>query len=421
MRIPRVLFPQSHRLLAGLTCAALSSGPAARISRAQFEAAKTLAVQQKWPPEHKLTVEAFLRAGGVLPGGARDHAADDGAPRPPPILDVRAPCEFAKGHIPGAISAPLFSDDERAAVGTLYKEAGHDAAVEHGLEIVERKGCDALLASVPDLQPGDNVLVYCFRGGMRSGSVAWLLSQASLRVGLLDGGYKRYRRWALDAWDADRPVVIVGGPTGSGKTDVLHALRGECGAQVLDLEGEAQHRGSIFGALGRPAQPTNEHYENLLATQWAAFDARRPVFIEDESHNVGKCGVPRPLWQRMRAREATVLRLAVPHEARVAKLVAEYGVYDPRTIADCVRGLYKRLGHARVDELCALLEQTQPPALATVADALLHEYYDAMYDYQAKKRAEEMDGAPQHVVKCDSGDAAANAARLLERASALGL
>jgi len=189
----------------------------------------------------------------------------------------------------------------------------------------------------------------------------------------------------------------------------------------LDLEGEAQHRGSIFGALGRPAQPTNEHYENLLATQWAAFDARRPVFIEDESHNVGKCGVPRPLWQRMRAREATVLRLAVPHEARVAKLVAEYGVYDPRTIADCVRGLYKRLGHARVDELCALLEQTQPPALATVADALLHEYYDAMYDYQAKKRAEEMDGAPQHVVKCDSGDAAANAARLLERASALGL
>ena len=356
------------RLLAGLTCTALSSSGPSLVSRAHFEAAKTLAVSEKWP--HKLSVEDFLLKGGILPGGPSGRT-------PPPIVDVRAPCEFQQGHLPGAISMPLFDDDERAEVGTLYKNAGHDAAVARGLEIVDGRW-ETLAASIPQLSPGDDILVYCFRGGMRSGSIAWLLSQASLKVHILEGGYKKFRHWALEAWEEERPVVVVGGPTGSGKTDVLHALRDSYGAQVLDLEGEANHRGSIFGALGRPAQPSNEHYENTLATQWRGFDASRPVFVEDESHNVGKCGVPRGLWARMRAPEATVLRLAVPHEARVAKLVQEYGVYDPQLIADCVRGLYKRLGHERVGELCSLLEDRQPPALAEVAGVLLTDYYDAM-------------------------------------------
>jgi tRNA 2-selenouridine synthase len=188
--------------------------------------------------------------------------------------------------------------------------------------------------------------------------------------------------------------------------------------QVLDLEGDANHRGSIFGALGRPAQPTNEQYENVLATQWRGFDAGSRVFIEDESHNVGKCGVPRGLWARMRAPEAEVLRLVVPHEARVAKLVQEYGGYEPRLIADCVRGLNKRLGNEKVAHLCALLEDVQPPALAEVAAALLTDYYDDMYAYQAKKRGEEMGGKLQERVECDGGDALANARRLLDRSQA---
>ena len=330
--------PRSRFLISMLMSSSASSPLASFISRQQFEAAKNLAISSKW--SSALPVEEFLRRGGLLPaadGGLRERRV--------PILDVRAPCEFASGHVPGAISVPLFSDEERAEVGTLYKRAGHDEAVERGLEIVTAKGWEALLSSAPQVAEGDDVLVYCFRGGMRSGSVAHLLSQAPLRVHTLDGGYKRFRHWAMDSWEAcDRPVTIVGGPTGSGKTDVLWPLRDALGAQVLDLEGEANHRGSIFGALGRPAQPTNEHYENVLALQWRQFAPHRTVFIEDESHNVGRCGVPRGLWARMRAADAQVLRLDVPHEARVAKLVQEYGVYEPHLIADCVRGLHKRLG-----------------------------------------------------------------------------
>ena len=146
---------------------------------------------------------------------------------------MRAPCEFAKGHIPGAVNVPLFSDDERAEVGTLYKRNGHDSAVKRGLQIVERKGWERLLEGAPSLREGDEVLLYCFRGGMRSGGMAWLLSQAPLHVHTLQGGYKRFRNYMLEAWSEARPICVVGGPTGSGKTDVLHALRDHLGAQVL--------------------------------------------------------------------------------------------------------------------------------------------------------------------------------------------
>lgn len=410
MRLPHAAPTRSSRLFA-LACTL--SSPSSLITRAAFDAAKAAAVEQKWT--QRLHIKAFLQQGGLLPGAQADGAAA------PPILDVRAPCEYAKGHVPGAISVPLFDDDERAEVGTLYKKRGHDVAVARGLEIVERKGCEALLAGVPSLCEGDDVLVYCYRGGMRSGSVAHLLSRAPLRVHTMEGGYKSFRHWAMESWQAcERPVTIVGGPTGSGKTDVLHALRDTLGAQVLDLEGDANHRGSIFGALGRPAQPTNEQYENVLAVQWRGFDARRTVFIEDESHNVGRCGVPRGLWSRMRAPEAQVLRVGVPHAARVDKLVQEYGVYEPTLIADCVRGLNKKLGNEKVAELCGLLEERKPPALAEVADFLLSGYYDEMYAYQAKKRAEEMGGATFETVQCPTGDARSNAKLVRDAARAAG-
>ena len=406
------------RLLA--TLAALSSTPLGSIGLDELRTAKRLAVEQTWP--HKLGVEDFLQRGGRLPSGGEGGGAGGVGAAAAPIIDVRAPCEYAKGHVPGAISVPLFTDDERAEVGTLYKQVGRDAAVERGLELVDAKGVERLLveplaAHGVQLAHGDDILVYCFRGGMRSGSIAWLLSQCeddALGVHTLDGGYKRFRQWALDTWEeCDRPVVIVGGPTGSGKTDVLHALRDDLGEQMLDLEGMANHRGSIFGALGRPPQPSNEHYENLLALEWRGFSSERPVYIEDESHNVGKCGVPRGLWHRMRAKEAQVMRLNVPHEARVAKLVSEYGVYPPSEIADCVRGLVKRLGHDQVNEMCAALEDHQPPKLAQVAETLLTDYYDSMYAYQAKKRAEEQSGGEEAVeVLCAGGNAIDNARAL---------
>lgn len=181
-RLPLRALPLQPRCARLVALACTLSSPASLITRAAFDAAKVAAVEQRW--EQRLPINEFLRKGGLIGGGEKKV----------PILDVRAPCEFEKGHLPGAISVPLFDDDERAEVGTLYKRNGHDTAVRKGLQIVERKGWEELLKAVPALCEGDDVLIYCFRGGMRSGGMAHLLSQAPLNVQLLDGGYKGFRR-----------------------------------------------------------------------------------------------------------------------------------------------------------------------------------------------------------------------------------
>lgn len=398
--------PAARAAVAALSTAACSLGVAERIGLAGFEEAKRVAVAQKWP--NTLPIDEFLARAGRLSVPTEGEEAK----RTAVLLDVRAPCEYARGHIPGAISLPLFTDEERAVVGTLYKREGHDVAVRKGLKLVSAKW-PTLLDGVAELEAEDaDLYVYCFRGGMRSGGMAWLLSQALPgRVHTLSGGYKRFRNWAIERWEDARPVVVLGGRTGSGKTDVLLAMRDALGAQVLDLEGDAHHRGSIFGSLGRPPQPTNEHYENLLALQWANFSPQRPVFVEDESKAVGSCGVPPGLWQMMRGDNGRSMRLDVPHEARINRLVGEYGVYPPEDLAACVRGLRKRLGGAKCDSLAAALEQ-QPPALAEVADALLVHYYDGMYDHQMKNR-----GGHDLVIEAESGDALTNAQLVLDAAA----
>lgn len=399
-----------------ITARAAASTPIT-VDAAAFSAARRAAVAS--PFASKLSIGTFLHRSGLL-AATTTTAAAASASRTPLVLDVRAPCEFAQGHIPGAVNVPLFDDAERAEIGTLYKQRGHDVAVARGLALVEQKGADWLLAPVArELCEGDEVLVYCARGGMRSGGMAHLLAQAPLRVSTLDGGYKRFRRWALESFDEmPRPVAILSGKTGSGKTDVLLAMRDGEGCQVLDLEGEAHHRGSIFGSLGRAAQPSAEHFENRLAVRWAGCDPARTVFIEDESHNVGRCGVPRGLWRRMRAERAAVLRLAVPHEARLSKLVQEYGGFGAEALGACVAGLAKKLGGARVARLQGLLELRSEAGLREVADELLRHYYDPMYEHQM--RAREAAREPVHVV-CDGGDAAENARRVLDAAAALGL
>jgi tRNA 2-selenouridine synthase len=332
-----------------------------------------------------------------------------------PILDVRSPTEFNQGHIPGAISVPLFSDDERAEVGTLFKKVSKKAAVSRGLEIVQTKGFESLLKEAPALRDGDDVLVYCFRGGMRSGSVAHLLKEANLKVHTLEGGYKAYRQWSMQTWsDISHPIAILGGQTGSGKTDTLIAMRG-MGAQVLDLEGDANHRGSIFGHLGKDPQPTNEQYDNVLSLQYRNFSDNKTVFVEDESYHVGKCGVPRGLWTRMQSTDSQILRINVPLESRVSRLVEEYGGYDPKLIADCVRGLYKRLGHEKTNELCFMLEETTPPKLGEVAEFMLHNYYDSMYDHQMAKTNDRAT-----TVQCPTGDALENGRLIIEASKAGG-
>ena len=221
----------------------------------------------------RLAIHTFMRAPGAL-------------------VDVRSPSEFAKAHWPGAVNLPLFDDEGRAEVGTLYKQQGRQQAIQRGLELVGPKlaAMGQQLQQIAQQEPG-GLRIYCWRGGMRSGSVAWLASTLDLEVVALEGGYKSFRRWVLGQFERPWPVQLLGGGTGCGKTDVLHALAQQGGAMV-DLEGLAHHRGSSFGGLGQPEQPSTEMFENELAQALVAQEGQAPLWLEAESVQIGRCRLP---------------------------------------------------------------------------------------------------------------------------------
>jgi tRNA 2-selenouridine synthase len=239
-----------------------------------------------------------------------------------PIIDVRSPSEFEKAHIPGAINIPLFTNDERAQVGTKYKNAGKDAAVLLGLEMVGPK-LATFVKRAKKTNPDKKVLVHCWRGGMRSGSFAWLLETAGFEVQILKGGYKAYRNLVLDYFEKPLNLIILGGKTGSAKTGTLHELA-KLGEQVIDLEGLANHQGSAFGAIGQAAQPSSEAFENMIYEQLSKLDLSKTIWLEDESKNIGSCNIPLAMFQQMRA--AKVLFLDIEPEARIPFLVENYAL-----------------------------------------------------------------------------------------------
>ena len=194
------------------------------------------------------------------------------------IFDVRSPAEFEKGHLPGALNLPLFSNEERHKVGLCYKKEGRDTAVKLGLELVGRKLRDTVELA-ESMAPNKTVSMYCWRGGMRSGSLAWLLRTSGFEVEVLKGGYKTWRNHVHHLFEQKLPLITVGGYTGSGKTELLIEL-GKQGEQVLDLEQLANHRGSAFGRHGD--QPTTEHFENLLGEKMLHLDLSKPIWILPE-------------------------------------------------------------------------------------------------------------------------------------------
>ncbi len=301
---------------------------------------------------------------------------------PGAALDVRSPSEFLHAPISGAHSLPLFSDAERAQVGTTYKQVGRNAAVELGLRLAGPRFAD-LVVSAKGLTKGACAKVYCWRGGMRSGAVAWLLGIAGLQAITLQGGYKEYRRRALktlDAITAGPAIVVLGGMTGSGKTAILQALRLR-GEQVLDLEALANHRGSTYGGLGLPAQPSNEHLENEIARLWREFDPSRRVWIEDESRQIGKLRLPLSLFQAMLA--APVIVVQPPREERIASLLEVYGQLDSQLLMEATRRLHRRLGGERAQQALAALAERR---MVDWIDAVLN-YYDETYQQALKRRA----------------------------------
>ncbi len=299
-----------------------------------------------------------------------------------PILDVRSPAEFAQGHIPGAISLPLFSDAERAEIGTLYKQRGRTVAVERGLALVGPRLADLAgqLRRLAGRAPGAPLRLHCWRGGMRSGSVAWLAGTLDLPVQLLAGGYKSYRRWVLELFERPWPLRLLGGRTGTGKTDLLLALR-QHGVAVLDLEGRAHHRGSSFGGLGLPPQPSSEHYENLLAADLAPLAHAPEIWLEAESSQVGRCRIPAGLWRQMKQAPALEVRRPLPW--RVDQLVAVYGVQDPGALAEATQRIARRLGPQRA---ALALEAIAAGRWAVACEQML-DYYDRCYDHDLSSHA----------------------------------
>lgn len=340
---------------------------------------------------------------------ARSPIADFlAAPAVVPILDVRAPAEYAQGHIPGALSLPLFTDEERARIGTTYKQVNPDKAVLLGLDFFGPK-LRPLVEQAKQLAPSQAVRLHCWRGGLRSGAVQWLLELAGFEVTLLDHGYKDYRRWAAAEFARPRQLRILGGYTGSGKTVVLHALAAQ-GQPVLDLEGLANHKGSSFGSLGQPAQPTQEQFENDLAAALAALPPGRAVWVEDESRSIGSLHIPTPLFDQMQA--APLLALDVPRAARVPKLAVEYGRHDAGALASAILRLRKRLGGLVTKEALAAIADND---MATMVDLVLT-YYDKTY---AHTMASAPAGRQTVPVPAVDTDGAANAARVLAAAASI--
>jgi tRNA 2-selenouridine synthase len=288
-------------------------------------------------------------------------------------IDVRSPKEFGKGHIPHAVNLPLFNDEERAKVGTLYKQTGRNEAIEAGLEIVGPKMAD-FVRFVKPLAKENKIFVHCWRGGMRSGSMAWLFDTMGYEVYTLKNGYKAYRHLVIEGLGRPAKYIIIGGRTGSGKTEMLHHLR-ERGEQILDLERIAHHKGSSFGALGEKPQPTTEQFENNLYLEMSKLDLNKTIWLEDESKNIGKCSLTNELWANMC--KAPVKVVDIPLEVRVGRLVKDYGEMPPEGLEDAIRRIEKRLGNeAMKDALYNLMEKN----LAEVVRITLH-YYDKAYDH----------------------------------------
>lgn len=290
-----------------------------------------------------------------------------------PVIDVRSPSEFARGHVLNAINIPLFSDDERAQVGTAYKKKGREIALLLGLDIVGPQLSSKIKEAI-NIATNKKLLVYCWRGGLRSNSMAWLFEQAGIRVKILDGGYKTYRRAALEKFANPYKLFVLGGMTGSGKTAILKELE-RIGEQVVDLEGIANHKGSAFGGIGQQKQPTTEHFENILFEQLLIMDCDKRIWVEDESHSIGSVFIPNPFFHQMQS--STTIAVNRPRNYRAGRIEKEYASLPAQLLIESVKRIAKRLGG---DNVKVSVESIEKGDYRTAIEICLN-YYDKLYRY----------------------------------------
>ncbi len=317
------------------------------------------------------------------------------------IIDVRSPSEFEKGRILGSVNIPLLDDDERAVVGTLYKKKGFRPAFLEGLKLVGPKLSE--FASKGINQSKDKkIILYCWRGGMRSNSMKWLFESAKIEsVEVIEGGYKSYRRFLRENYK-DAKLLVLGGYTGSGKTDILKFMSGK--SQVVDLEGLANHKGSAFGFIGEEKQPSTEHFENMLGEAFFNMDMSKDIWVEDESRNIGRIYLPEQLYEKLR--ESPVIFLDIPKDIRIERLVRDYSNYGNDLLEKALNSIVKRMGGNNYKDAVTALNNND---YHTVADITLN-YYDKAYAYGVEKR----DQKNVHRLKIDSGDSEIISKKILD-------
>jgi len=295
-----------------------------------------------------------------------------------PVVDVRSPGEFLQGHIPGAYNIPLFDNEERARVGTTYVKIGKEPAIELGQSIAGLK-TDYYLNAIKDVAPGRQMLLHCWRGGMRSAKIAAFFAEAGYHVFVLEGGYKAYRGFIRRQFSTERQIFLIGGYTGSGKTAILEEI-GKSGHQVIDLEALACHKGSNFGHLGQDVQPTTEQFENDLYTQWAELDPLKPLWLEHESMSIGNIYLPDTFRAAML--KGVLFLIDIPKADRIKRLVDEYACFDKPELQSVLEHLSVFMGSFQSREALLALQNDD---FEKVADLTLA-YYDKLYENSLKRR-----------------------------------
>ena len=303
-----------------------------------------------------------------------------------PLIDVRSPGEYYKGNMPNSINIPLFDNEERSIVGTVYKNYGREKAVIQGLDFL----ADKIENMVNKLFDTLNVYkskkvgsqieeptlkIYCARGGMRSQSISWLLEKYNQRNVTLRDGYKSYRKWALESFNQEWRINLIGGKTGTGKTKLLKLLD-ENNYQIIDLEGLACHRGSTFGGIGMKEQPSNEQFENNIAEKLKGFKKSNKIFVEAESANIGRCKIPHEFFSQMKSAERIEIKKSESN--RLDELIKTYSIYEEKDLIEAVLRIKKRLGPQRTK---IAIESIKNEDWRSVCKSVL-EYYDKCYEYE---------------------------------------
>jgi tRNA 2-selenouridine synthase len=324
-----------------------------------------------------------------------------------PILDVRTPDEFKKGHMTRAINFPLFTKSERDIIGKIYKEHGRDAAILLGLELSGTR-ISKFVNSGKEIAYDNKLLLYCWRGGLRSASLSWLFDVSGIKTYVLTGGYKAYRKYILEYFNHPFQLIVIGGMTGSGKTDILSQLK-QKGKQVLDLEALAHHKGSAFGGLGEEEQNSNEQFENDLFSCLVNCNPKRFIWVEDESQNIGRNLIPSAFFRQILNAHSICIETDI--HTRIKRLVRDYAAFPPELLEICINKISRRLGGLTTQ--CAI-ESLKQGDFGKVAELML-DYYDKTYTHSLKKR----DASKVHNIRIDSDDLQSATDEILRFASSL--